>query len=69
MAQDLDKLKRTLEKKVCLVQFECLKSGETKTREMTTNPKFTKVLNLRQINKDPIKIEIKIISFDMEFMN
>jgi len=68
MAQDLDKLKRKLEKKICLVQFECLKTGETKTREMTTNPDWTRGMDMRAINEDTSKVDNKIIMYDVEFM-
>ena len=42
MAQDIEKLLKALEEGVVLLQYESLKSGEIKTREMTLNEEHTR---------------------------
>jgi len=66
MAQDLDKMVRGLEEGIVLVQYEDLRTGETKEREMTLVPENTRGMDARALN-DGDKLGGRILMFDVEF--
>ena len=66
MAQDINKLIKALREGVVLLQYESLKSGETKTREMTLNEKYTRGVAVHLKSQDPNSD--KIIMYDIEFL-
>ena len=66
MAQDINKLIKALREGIVLVQYESLKSGETKTREMTLNEDYTKGVSIHLKSQDPNSD--KILMYDIEFM-
>ncbi len=66
MAQDINKLIEALRSGVVLLQYESLKSGEVKTREMTLNEKYTRGVSVHLKSQDPTSD--KIIMYDIEFL-
>ena len=66
MAQDINKLIEALRNGVVLLQYESLKSGEVKTREMTLNEKYTRGVSVHLKSQDPNSD--KIIMYDIEFL-
>ena len=66
MAQNLDDLIKNLEDGVVLVQYEDLRTGETKEREMTCLPENTRGMDARALN-DGDKLGGRILMFDVEF--
>jgi hypothetical protein len=66
MAQDLDKMVKALEEGIVLVQYEDLRTGETKEREMTLVPENTRGMDARALN-DGDKLGGRILMFDVEF--
>lgn len=66
MAQDINKLIEALRSGVVLLQYESLKSGEVKTREMTLNEKYTRGVSVHLKSQDPASD--KIIMYDIEFL-
>jgi len=66
MAQDIEKLLKALRDGVVLLQYESLKSGEIKTREMTLNEKHTKGVKVHLKSQD--STSDKIIMYDIEFL-
>ena len=66
MAQNLDDLIKNLEDGVVLFQYEDLRTGETKEREMTCLPENTRGMDMRALN-DRQKLGGRILMFDIEF--
>ena len=66
MAQDLEKMVKGLEEGIVLVQYEDLRTGETKEREMTLVPENTRGMDARALN-DGDKLGGRILMFDVEF--
>ena len=66
MAQDIEKLLKALEEGIVLLQYESLKSGEIKTREMTLNEEHTRGVKVHL--KKQSHVSDKILMYDIEFL-